>query len=186
MVTESTTIPPAFAPDDNMRAALDALAAEPGLGWLPRAASRSGLSMWLVSRRVDTLTHSFKLANVHNNMHFFLHTLIGNHSAACPCSSRSSRFLRAASTINAHIPLALHLLFPDRKMLAAAQHAPLFALAIAHLLLLQFAQVFAPRNLMLQRRRRECMAVAEQWHAQGKRLVVRIRTAAHRCNRCNR
>jgi hypothetical protein len=142
--------------------------------------------MWLVSRRVDTLTHSFKLANVHNNMHFFLHTLIGNHSAACPCSSRSSRFLRAARTINAHIPLALHLLFPDRKMLAAAQHAPLFALAIAHLLLLQFAQVFAPRNLMLQRRRRECMAVAEQWHAQGKRLVVRIRTAAHRCNRCNR
>ena len=69
-------------PDDNMRTALDALAAEHGVGVrLPRAASRSGLSMWLVSRRVDTLTHSFKLANMHNNMHLFLHTLICNQSA---------------------------------------------------------------------------------------------------------
>jgi hypothetical protein len=71
-----------FAPDDNMRTALDALAAEHGVGVrLPRAASRSGLSMWLVSRRVDALTHSFKLANMHNNMHLFLHTLICNQSA---------------------------------------------------------------------------------------------------------
>ena len=69
-------------PDDNMRTALDALAAEHGVGVrLPRAASRSGLSMWLVSRRVDALSHSFKLANVHNNMHLFLHTLICNQSA---------------------------------------------------------------------------------------------------------
>ena len=69
--------------DDNMRTALDALAAEHGVGVrLPRAASRSGLSMWLVSRRVDALSHSFKLANVHNNMHLFLHTLISNQSAA--------------------------------------------------------------------------------------------------------
>ena len=68
--------------DDNMRTALDALAAEHGVGVrLPRAASRSGLSMWLVSRRVDTLTHSFKLANMHNNMHLFLHTLISNLAA---------------------------------------------------------------------------------------------------------
>ena len=72
-------------PDDNMRTALDALAAEHGVGVrLPRAASRSGLSMWLVSRRVDALSHSFKLklANAHNNMHLFLHTLICNQSAA--------------------------------------------------------------------------------------------------------
>ena len=69
--------------DDNMRTALDALAAEHGVGVrLPRAASRSGLSMWLVSRRVDALSHSFKLANAHNNMHLFLHTLISNQSAA--------------------------------------------------------------------------------------------------------
>ena len=70
-------------PDDNMRTALDALAAEHGVGVrLPRAASRSGLSMWLVSRRVDALSHSFKLANVHNNMHLFLYTLICNQPAA--------------------------------------------------------------------------------------------------------
>ena len=74
--------PDDFAPDDNMRTALDALAAEHGAGVRPRrAASRSGLSMWLVSRRVDTLTHSFKLANMHNNMHLFLHTLISNQFA---------------------------------------------------------------------------------------------------------
>jgi hypothetical protein len=53
-----------FAPDGNMRTALDALAAEHGAGVRPpRAASRSGLSIWLVSRRVDALTHSFKHAN---------------------------------------------------------------------------------------------------------------------------
>ena len=68
--------------DDNMRTALDALATEHGVGVrLPRAASRSGLSMWLVSCRVDALSHSFKLANVHNN-HLFLHTLISNQAAA--------------------------------------------------------------------------------------------------------
>jgi len=66
-----------------MRTALDALATEHGVGArLPRAASRSGLSMWLVSCRVDALSHSFKLANAHNNMHLFLHTLICNQSAA--------------------------------------------------------------------------------------------------------
>ena len=71
-----------FAPDDNMRTALDALAAEHNIRVrLRRAASRSGLSMWLVSRRVDALSHSFKLANVHNNMHLFLHTLISNLAA---------------------------------------------------------------------------------------------------------
>jgi len=38
--------------------------------------------MWLVSRRVDALTHSFELANVHNTMHLFLYTLICNQPAA--------------------------------------------------------------------------------------------------------
>jgi hypothetical protein len=72
-----------FAPDGYMRTALDALAAEHGVGVrLPRAASRSGLSIWLVSRRVDALTHSLKLTNMHNNMHLFLHTLQCSQSAA--------------------------------------------------------------------------------------------------------
>ena len=63
--------------------ALDALAAEHGVGVrLPRAASRSGLSIWPVSRRVDALTHSLKLTNMHNNMHLFLHTLQCSQSAA--------------------------------------------------------------------------------------------------------
>ena len=66
-----------------MRTALDALTAEHGVAVrLPRAASRSGLSIWLVSRRVDALTHPSELANVHNNMHLFLHTLICNQPAA--------------------------------------------------------------------------------------------------------
>jgi hypothetical protein len=38
--------------------------------------------MWLVSRRVDALTHPFELANVHNTMHLFLYTLICNQPAA--------------------------------------------------------------------------------------------------------
>ena len=70
-------------PMEYMRTALDALAAEHGVGVrLPRAASRSGLSIWLVSRRVDALTHSLKLTNMHNNMHLFLHTLQCSQSAA--------------------------------------------------------------------------------------------------------
>jgi hypothetical protein len=133
-------LPPFSRSDDNMRTALDALAAEHGVGVrLPRAASRSGLSMWLVSRRVDALSHSFKLANVHNNMHLFFHTLIWNQSATWPCSSRSNGSLRAASAIDAQMPHAPRVLFPDCEMLAAAQHAPLLALAISHQLLLQFA-----------------------------------------------
>ena len=73
-----------------MRTALDALATEHGVGVrLPRAASRSGLSMWLVSRRVDVLTHSFKLANMDNNRHFFLHTLI---CYTCSRALRSPEF----------------------------------------------------------------------------------------------
>ena len=77
------TYPPIRARWIYMRTALDALAAEHGVGVrLPRAASRSGLSIWLVSRRVDALTHSLKLTNMHNNMHLFLHTLQCSQSAA--------------------------------------------------------------------------------------------------------
>ena len=73
----------AFAPDDNMRTALDALAAEHGVGVrLPRAASRSGLSIWLVSRRIDALTHSFKHANHGTATCIYFYTLICNQPAA--------------------------------------------------------------------------------------------------------
>jgi len=107
-----------------MRTALDALTAEHGVGVrLPRAASRSGLSIWLVSRRVDALTHSFKAANVHNNKHLFLHTLMCNQSAAFTSSSRSNASSLVASASCAEIGYALRLLFPDCKMLAGALHA---------------------------------------------------------------
>jgi len=39
--------------------------------------------MWLISRRrVDALKHSFELANMRNNMHLFLSTLICNQHAS--------------------------------------------------------------------------------------------------------
>jgi len=38
--------------------------------------------MWLVSRRVDALKHSCELANMRNNMHLFLYTLIHNQPAS--------------------------------------------------------------------------------------------------------
>ena len=153
---------------------------------MPRAASRSGLSIWLVSRRVDALTHSLKLTNVHNNMHLFFHTLIWNQSATWPCSSRSNGSLRAASAIDAQMPHAPRVLFPDCEMLAAAQHAPLLALC-------NFSPASSAIRIGVCSTRPDVpaaatrMAVAEQRHAQSRLISRRqIRTAAHRCNGCNR
>ena len=146
------------------------------------AASRSGLSMWLVSCRVDALSHSFKLANVHNNMHLFFHTLIWNQSATWPCSSRSNGSLRAASAIDAQMPHAPRVLFPDCEMLAAAQHAPLLALAIAHQLPLQCAQVFG-RAQPDEPEAATRAAKAAARHAQGTRAGDRHQRRLRGCSR---
>ena len=94
--------------------------------------------------------------------------------------------MRAASAIDAQIPRAPRLLFPDCKMLAAAQHTPLLALgncspasSAIHTGVCS-TQPNVPEAAMR-------MAVAEQRHAQSGRISRRqIRTAAHRCNGCNR
>ena len=94
--------------------------------------------------------------------------------------------MRAASAIDAQIPRAPRLLFPDCKMLAAAQHTPLLALgncspasSAIHTGVCS-TQPNVPEAAMR-------MAVAEQRPAQSGRISRRqIRTAAHRCNGCNR
>ena len=122
-------------PDDNMRTALDALAAEHGVGVrLPRAASRSGLSMWLVSRRVDALTHPFKLANVHNNMHLFYTRLFTTNlqhdhvhrGAMAPCVQQAQSTLKYHTRRASFFPIAKCLLLPN----------------MLHFLLLQFLTSF--------------------------------------------
>ena len=90
--------------------------------------------------------------------------------------------MRAASAIDAQIPHAPCLLFPDCKMLAAAQHAPLLALAIAHQLPLQFAQVIG-RAQPDEPEAATRAAKAAARHAQGTRAGNRHQRRFHACSR---
>ena len=96
--------------------------------------SRSGLSMWLVSRRVDALTHPFKLANVHNNMHLFYTRLFTTNlqhdhvhrGAMAPCVQQAQSTLRYHTRRASFFPIAKCLPLPN----------------MLHFLLLQFLTSF--------------------------------------------
>ena len=76
--------------------------------------------------------------------------------------------------------------FPIAKCLPLPNILHFLLLAIAHQLPLQFTQVFAQRNRMSQRRRREWPWQSSGMRKVGALLAIKLRTAARRCNGCNR